>query len=264
MPDDAVAPAGLGAHEGMLVAARDHGPVRVLTLNRPQHHNALVPELLADLRAQIALARAQDGVRALVLTGAGGSFSTGGDIAEFAARTGAELQRYAREIVGELNGVILDLLRCEVPVVTAVHGPLTGGSLGLILASDVTVVGPRAWFQPYYVSVGFSPDGGWTALLPDRVGPARALTWQLLNHRINADEALASGLATHYASDPVTGAVDLATQIAGHHPGALRATAALCAPDLAGVARRLEAELESFLAQIGTDEARRGMTAFLA
>lgn len=257
MPDDAVATTAS-------VASRDESSVRVLSIDRSRRHNSLTPELLADLRAAVAAARETDGLRALVLTTAGPSFSTGGDVREFAAREGQELRRYAGAIVGELNAAILDLLRVDVPVITAVQGPCTGGSLGLVLASDLTVAGPKAWFQPYYSRLGFSPDGGWTALLPQRVGRSRALAWQLTNERIDAPAALTAGLVTHLAPEPRTRALDLARVIASHAPGSLRRTAALLGGDLEQIAAALEAEREAFTAQILTPEAAAGMAAFLA
>lgn len=251
------------------------GPVRVLTLERPERHNSLTPELLEAARAAVAEVAAEVAasdhsdpsdfpVRALVLAGAGRSFSTGGDVAGFAARRGPELEAYARRTVGALNGLVLDLLGLDVPVIAAVHGPVTGGSLGLVLASDLVVVGPRAWFQPYYVEVGFSPDGGWTALLPGRVGMARALAWQLTNERIDASTALASGLASHGADDPMATALELADRVAGLRASAVRRTKRLLHGDLDVVAARLDAELESFVEQITTDEAATGMSAFLS
>lgn len=246
-----------------LVSVRIDGPVWILQLDRAERHNALVPELLRSLRTEVSAARA-GGARALVLTGAGPSFSTGGDVASFARHEGAELAAYAREIVGELNEAMLDLMRADIPVIAAVHGPVTGGSLGLVLASDLVVAGPRAWFQPYYAEVGFSPDGGWGTILGRRVGAGRSLRWQLLNERVEADTACAAGLVTHRAEDALAAAVDLAHRTARMKPGVVSRTKALVHGDLGQVAADLEAELDSFVAQIVTSEAATGMRLFLA
>jgi 2-(1,2-epoxy-1,2-dihydrophenyl)acetyl-CoA isomerase len=245
------------------VVTHDDGPVRVLTLNRPARHNALVPELVEAVRHEVARVAADKGVRAIVLAGAGRSFSTGGDVAAFAARTGEALEGYARRLVGGLHDLVLDLLRLEVPVVAAVHGPVTGGSLGLVLASDLVVVSPGAWFAPYHVEVGYSPDGGWTALLPHRVGSARARAWQLLNERVDAETAVSTGLATHLALDARSKAIQLAARVAALPPGAVARTRALLRPDLEQLRSALDAERDSFVEQICTDEAARGMAQFL-
>ena len=149
------------------------GELARITLNRPQRHNALVPELLDGLRAALARCR-EDRPAALILDAEGRSFSTGGDVGGFYDTPRAERHDYASRVVGTLNAVILDLLSLPLPTVAAVHGMVTGGSVGLVLACDIVVAGPRASFAPWYTRVGYSPDGGWTALMPERIGRARA------------------------------------------------------------------------------------------
>jgi 2-(1,2-epoxy-1,2-dihydrophenyl)acetyl-CoA isomerase len=175
-----------------------------LWLNRPARHNALIPDLVFDLRAAIAAAAEKDPV-ALVLSGRGSSFSTGGDLGGFLdhARSQIELRAYADLLVGGLHDTILDLLAFPAPVMAAVNGPVTGGSAGLMLAADMVAIADTAFVQPYYSAVGFGPDGGWTALLPDRIGTARALAIQYRNIRISAAEAVELGLAVK--AGPVAG-----------------------------------------------------------
>ncbi|MFV8834825.1 enoyl-CoA hydratase/isomerase family protein [Aquisalimonas sp.] len=250
-------------NDPLVITTHAEGVVR-LTLNRPERHNALVPELLEALSEALAQAPAH-APRAIVIAANGKSFSTGGDVAGFYTVPRAQRVEYARRVVGALNGVILQLLRLPVPTIAAVHGMVTGGSLGLVLASDLVVAGPRASFSPWYTHVGFSPDGGWTALLPERIGRARALELQLCNGALDADTAAALGLVQRLA--PHEGVVDtaltLADELESRWPGSVRRTLALTRPDLAAVERRLEAELINFLEQIGSDEAEQGMAAFL-
>ena len=241
-----------------------HGPVAELVLNRPERHNALVPELLDDLRSAVAQVAGDESVRVLVIAAEGRSFSTGGDVAGFAEHNGEELVLYARRIVAALHDAILDLLMLEIPVVAAVQGPVTGGSLGLVLGSDVVVAGPQASFAPWYVRVGFSPDGGWTALLPRRVGHGRAAWWQLLNRTVDVETAVGAGLVDAVDDDPRARALELGQEIASMQPGAVARTKRLLRPDLDEVRAGLDAELESFVEQIQTPEARAGMAAFLA
>ncbi|POF28566.1 enoyl-CoA hydratase/isomerase family protein [Roseibium marinum] len=168
-----------------------------LWLNRPERHNALVPAMVSDLRSAIARAAAQD-PPALVLAARGRSFSTGGDVAGFLENSGSleALKDYSERLVGGLHAAILDLLAFPAPVLAAINGPVTGGSTGLMLAADLVAMVEDAFVQPYYSEVGFGPDGGWTALLPDRIGTAKALQIQYRNERIGAAEALVLGLAT--------------------------------------------------------------------
>ncbi|MCX2725494.1 enoyl-CoA hydratase/isomerase family protein [Roseibium salinum] len=185
-----------------------HGAVW-LWLNRPERHNALVPPLTGALRSALAELAEQEPA-ALVLSGRGHSFSTGGDIAGFLEHAGSRqaLRDYSEGLVGDLHDAILELLAFPAPVLAAVNGAVTGGSAGLLFAADMVAMSDRAFLQPYYCEVGFAPDGGWTALLPDRVGPSKALEIQYRNARIGAAEALALGLASS-----VCPRSELATQI---------------------------------------------------
>jgi 2-(1,2-epoxy-1,2-dihydrophenyl)acetyl-CoA isomerase len=234
-----------------------------LTLNRPERHNSLVPDLLDSLNANLAQVAANRDVRAVILQANGRSFSTGGDVAGFYAIPRGQRRAYAEGLVGSLNRAILALLRLPVPVIGRIHGPLTGGSLGLLLACDLVAVTPQTFIQPYYAEVGFSPDGGWTAMLPARIGAARTREIQILNRRLTAQDALALGLANACVE---AGALDATIEawletLSRMQRGSLSRTKALLADDCeAG----LKAELEQFLDQIATDEADAGMARFLS
>lgn len=236
-----------------------------VVLNRPQRHNALVPELLDALSDTLEHVE-QAAPRALVLSARGRSFSTGGDVAAFYETPRPQRAQYAERVVGGLNRVILQLLRLPVPTVAAVHGMVTGGSFGLVLACDLVVAAPRATFTPWYTVVGFSPDGGWTALLPERIGRGRALDLQLRNGTLTAEEAHAYGLVQRLAADDgvLAEAQTLAGELETRWPGTVRNTLALTRPDPAAVADRLEMEKAAFIGQIGGDEADAGMAAFLS
>lgn len=236
-----------------------------LVLNRPERHNALVPELLDALAEALARCAAQP-PRALTLAAQGKSFSSGGDVGGFYAVSRAGRRAYAELVVGALNSIIVQLLQLPCPTVAAVHGMVTGGSVGLMLACDIAVGGPHTHIAPWYTVVGYSPDGGWTALMPERIGRARALQVQLLNRRIDADEATHLGLLQQLAPDtPGVQALanEVATQLCAAKPGSVRHTLALMRPDPARVAAGLAAELQHFVEQIDTDEAERGMADFL-
>jgi 2-(1,2-epoxy-1,2-dihydrophenyl)acetyl-CoA isomerase len=242
------------------------GVARV-TLNRPQRHNSLVPELVAQLNAVLADIRKRDLV-ALVIAAAGRSFSTGGDVAAFHTRPRGARRAYAETLVGGLNSAILALIDMPMPVIARVHGPVTGGSLGLVLAADFAAMSTSAFIAPYYVEVGFAPDGGWTAMLPERIGTARARAIQLLNRHITPDEAVALGIATEAASaERIDQVVDgwIAT-LRSKAGASVRATRELLLPPArrTEIATRLERELNRFLDEIESDAAEAGMAKFLA
>ena len=141
------------------------GYIATITLNRPERHNSLIPALLNEMLAALDSIGARPQVRALILKANGRSFSTGGDVRAFYEHR-KDLSMYAHEIVGLLNRVILTLVGLPVPVVAAVNGIVTGGSLGLVLASDLALLAPEATITPFYSVVGFSPDGGWLVVSP--------------------------------------------------------------------------------------------------
>jgi len=244
------------------VLTQIEGPVATVTLNRPERHNSLVPGLLRELGDAIAACEADPGVNILVLRAAGRSFSTGGDLRGFREHA-QDIARYAHELVGLLNDTIIRLYDCRVPVLTVVNGQVTGGALGFVLASDIVLVTDRASFTPYYVEAGFSPDGGWTAILPDLVGRTRATTLQLLNQTITAEQALEWGLATAYAeSAGLDRAVaELSGQLLAKKTGSVSCTRRLMRP--ADLESRLERERERFVEQIVTGEAMAGIKAWL-
>lgn len=237
------------------------GSTATVTLCRPERHNSLVPELLEDLLA--ALGRARNDARVVVLTAEGRSFSTGGDVRAFF--DASEPQRYAHEVVGLLNQVMLAMMRLPQPIVAAVHGIVSGGSLGLLLASDVVLVSPQVTITPWYSEVGFSPDGGWTALLPDLIGQKRTARILLRNESITAEEAVNWGLASDVvpAETICDRATTLASEIAAMKRGSTAFIKRLLCRDIETIAARLEDERSSFVEQFLTAEARAGMAAFL-
>lgn len=245
-----------------LISLTLDGPVAVLSLNRPQRHNSLIPELLTELLAALAEIREQPAIRVAILQAEGRSFSTGGDLRAFYSHLD-DIEAYASEVVGLLNDVILTMVDLPVPIVAAVHGLVTGGSLGLVLAADIVLVAPDASFTPYYSLVGFSPDGGWTAWLPDIIGVRRTTEILMTNGTITAEQAVDWGLANRLVPrDEIRAqAMYTAMDIAAKQPGSLRRTRQLLSP--AGLTERLEAERAHFVEQIKTPETQNSMIAFL-
>jgi enoyl-CoA hydratase/carnithine racemase len=240
------------------------GPVAVLSLNRPERHNSLIPEMLEELLAALEAVRADADLRAMVLQANGRSFSTGGDLGGF-CRHLHDLETYAQTIVGLLNRVILALMELPLPVVAAVHGLVTGGSMGLVLGSDLVLVAPEASFTPYYSVVGFGPDGGWTAMLPSIIGPKRAAEALMGNLTITAEEAVDWGLANRISPGGQIrkAALEVAQNIAAKKPGSIRHIKRLLAMAPGDVAARLAAERTRFVQQIATEEAQQGIKDFL-
>jgi enoyl-CoA hydratase/carnithine racemase len=128
------------------------------------------------------------------------------------------------------------------------------------------LVSPNARFTPYYAVVGFSPDGGWTAILPWLIGQRRAADILYHNHSITAEQAVAWGIANEVvpAGRIHAAAFNAARDIADKRGGALEHTKQLLVGGYDDLAARLERERAHFVAQIGTAEARQGISEFMA
>ena len=245
----------------LVLVSVDDG-VATVTLNRPERHNSLVPELLFQFLDALAACGRDADVGIVILRAAGRSFSTGGDLRGFLEHAD-DIRDYSEELVGRLNEVIVAVHDCRSPVIVAVDGQVTGGALGLVLAADIVLVTERATFRPYYVDVGLSPDGGWTALLPGIIGQKRSAAVQLLNQTVSADQALDWGLATAYADsgELESALAELRDGLKFKKTGSVHNTRRLMRP--ANLESRLDEEKRRFVEQIGTDEAIGGIRHFL-
>lgn len=223
--------------------------------------NSLEPGLLGDLASALDWAEAQD---ALVIFICGGrNFSSGGDVRAFhAASLRGEADSYAREVVPILQAIVARLIAMPRLVVVAARGAITGGAAGLLFAADLAVLAPDAFVQPYYAKVGFAPDGGWTALLRERIGAGKVHEWLQSDRRLSAPELRAGGLATAISDTPEEMAVELA---ANGEIGARLATKALIWDEAsrARINARLEAETAAFLDRIVQPDTTLGMARFL-
>ena len=239
--------------------------VATITIDRVERHNSLVPPLLEELTAAVDAAVATESVRAIRLETAGSSFSTGGDVAAINGHCDdrTALADYAERLVGGLNETLLALYRAPIPVVVGVDGLVTGGSLGFLLVADAVVMDPDATITPYYPVVGFSPDGGWTALLPEIIGPIRTRRVLTTNETITAQQAERWGLATDVSHDVAAASAGLASGMVDSCAGSVETTRSLVGPSAETLEARLAAERRAFVDQVVTREALHGMAAFL-
>ncbi len=180
------------------------GAVAILTLDDAARRNVLSPPLKVALEAALGRALADPAVRAVVLTGAGGHFSGGGDL-DSMRNLDLMVGRTRMEATHRLVRMLAASPR---PVVAAVEGWCAGGSLGLMLCCDTVVAGEGARFLASFPKVGLAPDLGLTHSLPRRVGEGRARQMLLYAEPVSAPEALAMGLVDALA--PTGGALEAA------------------------------------------------------
>jgi enoyl-CoA hydratase/carnithine racemase len=205
------------------------GPLVILTMNQPEKRNPLtgntaIPEFLA------AIERIHDDpqVRCVILTGAGPSFSAGGDIREMQRQSGPDVggmdirQEYRRGI----QRLTLALFDLEVPVIAAVNGHAIGAGLDLACMCDIRVASEKAKFAESFIKLGIVPGDGGAWLLPRVIGWSRAAELAFTGQMIDAQQALAWNLVSQIVPDAnlMPTARELAGRICQHASHGLRLT----------------------------------------
>lgn len=236
------------------------------TLNRPEAGNA-VNLAMARALSEVAIRCQTDRtIRCVVLTGAGRIFCAGGDVVDFAS-AGDQVDALLSDMVGTLHMALARLARMAKPLLVLVNGPAAGVGLSLAISGDVVLCARSAHFTAAYGTLGLTPDGGMSWLLPRLVGLRRAQEIILTNRRIKADEAAAIGMVTRLTDDS-----ELAAEGA-------KAASALCATAVKtiGAARallqesfngsfetQLEHEARSIVKASCGAEFREGISAYFA
>lgn len=250
----------------MTVQTERRGGVYTIILDRPDAMNAVDKQLGAELLAALQTARADDEVRAVVLTGNGRAFSSGADL-----KAGFDPGPDNRPDLGgalreRFHPIIHALRELPKPVVAKVNGAAAGIGCSFALACDLIVASERAYFLLAFVNIGLAPDGGSSFLIPERIGFARAAEMALLGERIPAAQALEWGLITRVVADSeLTAEVDaLADRLA---TGPTRSYAAtkrqLNAWQFSRMAEQLELEATLQQELVGTDDFVEGVAAFV-
>jgi enoyl-CoA hydratase/carnithine racemase len=190
--------------------------VATITLDRPDRLNALTFEVYRALADRFHALRFEDDVRAVVITGRGKGFCSGGDVEDIIGHLLEQDSRATIEFARMTGEVIENIRRLDKPVVAAVNGTAAGAGAVSALASDFRIVSQKAKFHFLFTKVGLTgADMGAAWLLPRIVGLGRATEWLFLGDGVDADTALASGLA-HRVVEPeqvVDAALELARRL---------------------------------------------------
>ncbi len=177
----------------ILLDERDGG-VATLTLNRPESMNAFSVALLEELKTRLQEIEADPAVRVVIVTGAGEkAFSAGADLKERREMTPRQVSDFLTNI-GEVFTMVEELRQ---PVIAAVNGFALGGGLELALASDIRLFADHAKVGQTEVRLAIIPGAGGTQRLPRLVGKGKAKEMIFTGRRIDAQEALAMGLANY-------------------------------------------------------------------
>jgi len=202
------------------VSFERRGSTAVVTLDNPGTRNAFTSEMKEGLATAIAQVKADSGIRAVVLTGANGAFCAGGDLRGIAAATSTLESDGLRTRMHGMHAILRELLSLDRPVIAAVDGAAYGAGFSLALAADFVLVTPRARFCMVFMRIGLVPDCGATYTLPRIVGAQRARELFLSSREVDAQEALALGIAMEQHPQPalLPRALALADSFAGASP----------------------------------------------
>jgi 2-(1,2-epoxy-1,2-dihydrophenyl)acetyl-CoA isomerase len=240
--------------------------VAKIILNRPEAFNALNEEMGEDLASAIEDCF-DPSVRAVVITGAGRAFCSGGDLKAMQTMDAAQLSRFLADLTKLLHRIITDIRLLPKPVVAAVNGPLGGAGFSIALACDLRFAVEGARFKQAYTSAGLVPDGGLTAFLPAIVGLAKSSELLMLDPVLDVVQARELGIVQKvFSAEEFAGQVDTIAQnlARGATLSYARAKALLNESLLPHLERQLELERQGMIAIGRTKDAAEGIDAFFA
>ncbi|MBT2571832.1 enoyl-CoA hydratase-related protein [Planococcus sp. ISL-110] len=169
------------------------GAVLSLQLNRPDSLNAFSPEMIEGLLFEIQEAGSNPDIGAIILSGAGRSFSAGGDVKTMGKAGSSETYEH----IGKLNELVLAMRALEKPIIAVVHGFAAGAAFNLALASDIILAAEDSRFVMSFSQVGLISDGGGLYFLPRLIGPYRAKELFFNAQPITAATAHEWGIVNH-------------------------------------------------------------------
>jgi enoyl-CoA hydratase/carnithine racemase len=244
----------------MTINTSTAGGVATIQIARPQKKNALTFAMYEAMIAAIAAAIADDAVRALLIVGEPGIFTSGNDLEDFMQRppSGAEAPHLR---------FMLALAACEKPVVAAVTGAAIGIGTTMLLHCDLVYISEDAQLALPFLSLGLVPEFASSLLLPHLLGHAKAAEKLLLGEPLTAAEAADFGIASAVlpAAEVLAHARRMAERFNSLPPGAVRDTKRLMRlGSKDGVLRAIRAEAEVFAERLRSPEAKEAFEAFFA
>jgi enoyl-CoA hydratase len=244
----------------VVLCRRDPDGVAVVTIDRPERRNALNLEVKQRIAGEVTGLVADASVRVIVLTGSGGYFVAGTDIAEMAAMTPTQHVTMATDHVFNV------LRRCPKPLIAAVEGYALGGGCELALTCDMIIAGRSAKLGQPEIRVGIMPGAGGTQCLVRVIGRYRTMKMVLTGEPVAAPDALTMGLVSEVVEDgqALPRALELAHTIADMPPLAVRSIKEVVQLGQdAPLETALALERKAFVMLFDSADQKEGMNAFL-
>ena len=240
-----------------------HGPVAIVTLNRPERLNAISETLLDGMHAALLKAQIDETVKAIVLAGAGRAFCAGADLKEFAGQPATA--EYTSNYVEKIQQVTRGIMFSGKPVVGAIQGFAVGGGFEWMLNCDMVVAADDlVCFFPE-MSWGQFVTGGVTHLLPQAVGHQRAMELWLLGEKQSADTLYRLGLVNRVVPKEkvLDTAIELAEKISERSTFTVSRLKKMVNTQLSGqLATALQLEAEATLSAMGHEDTRKRVAGF--
>ena len=243
------------------VIAETSDGVLTLTLNRPEKKNALTREMYQALGDAIDGAEFDKDVRCVLIQAEGDMFTAGNDLADFAAVNAGEAP--ANEARRGGNPLLAALARAKTPLVAAVNGRAVGVGVTMLLHCDLVYLTEDSVLTTPFVNLALVPEAASSLTLPDRIGHARAFSMFVLGEAVDAQKALAWGIANEVLPRlELRGrARAAALAVAARPPAAVTITKALMRDPVA-LAERMDREGRHFSDQLKSPEAKEAFSAF--
>ncbi|MBE0415707.1 MAG: enoyl-CoA hydratase/isomerase family protein [Dehalococcoidia bacterium] len=248
-----------------IIYTKEEG-IATITLNRPQALNALTQRMQQEWLAAIEDAKRDEGVRVLVVTGAGRAFCAGRDMRHEMAPESLMLSQIMEHTGENIHGLALKLANLDKPYIGSINGPAVGGGMDFASMCDIRIASERAKFGMAYVRMGLPPAGGGCYYLPRIVGIAKACELIWTGRIIDAAEAIRIGYVSKVVPhDELEAATkELATQLAKGPSLAIKLAKRLIYRCLdLDLARALEEHRMALLIAQGTEDAKEGPRAFI-
>jgi enoyl-CoA hydratase/carnithine racemase len=239
------------------ISAEQVGAVLVLKLNRAEKKNALTQEMYQTLATKINEAAGDFGIRCIVISSEGDSFTAGNDINDFANNP-------QMDEGSPVFNFLFAIHNFPKPLIAAVHGRAVGIGTTMLMHCDIVTANPNSVFSMPFVSLGLVAEGGSSYLFPRLVGHAKASEILLTGRSFTSDEALQMGLINEISEDHFGAAMKFANALAEQPPTAVINTKALLkSGSHEALNQVMRAEGELFRMAMDSDEAQQAFMNFL-
>lgn len=243
------------------ILSQDDGHVRILHIHRPDKKNALTRAMYTALSEGLEDASTNASVRVVIIKGEAGVFTAGNDLMDFMQ----EPPSIGAEPMPPVERFMRALMACTKPVIASVDGLAIGIGTTLLLHCDLVYCSENARFKTPFVDLALAPEFGSSQLLPGRVGRALAGELLLLGTEWDYQRAVEKNLVTAHiaASDLDARVLNLAQDLAGKAPAAVRQAKALMAMEPEPLLDRIVREGEAFTELLRSPEFQEAATAFM-